>query len=42
MKKLFCVGAMLIGWVAVRSVRWLRGEEVATQPAPEPQLAQVR
>lgn len=33
---------VLIGWVAVRSVRWLRGEEVATQPTPEPQLAEVR
>ena len=33
---------VLIGGVAVRSVQWLRGAEVATDPAPAPELAEVR
>jgi hypothetical protein len=33
---------VLIGWVGVRSVRWLRGEELATYPTPAPELAEVR
>ena len=33
---------VLVGWVAVRSVRWLRGDEVATYSEPPRQLAEVR